>query len=437
MTQKEFEKQCIRLNSHLREPSKQLQEAIGKRIFPAGVITRMYRRRKVFYCSECGCEIGVPTQKECPQCHAKWTAETEEWETRQSDYHMVLEAKGDIQLCRIYRADRYTHYGKQVRLYVAEVERIMYAPTGERRVFAKSIQGMSYYYDAFSWGSKITLKREHKNMSWSAEQRYNLTVRNYHIKSLTQQWQHKDIPAMMSNFDYDTSILRVIAYPWGETLRKTGQLKMLRYLVREHALLPKSMGHAINICTRNHYVIEDARMWLDHIELLQHFGLDTHNAHYVCPKDLQAAHRELIERRNRERAMREAAERAKNYARQLQTMDKERAAYVKMWGDMLTLSLSADNLTIQPLHSVDEFAEEGAKMHHCVFANHYYNSRSSLILSAKDEQGNRLATIEYKVGSGDIAQCRSACNGVPARDKEIRALITSHRADFQRLLKAA
>ena len=212
---------------------------------------------------------------------------------------------------------------------------------------------------------------------------------------------------------------------------------MLRYLVREHALLPKSMGHAINICTRNHYVIEDARMWLDHIELLQHFGLDTHNAHYVCPKDLQAAHRELIERRNRERAMREAAERAKNYARQLQTMDKERAAYVKMWGDMLTLSLSADNLTIQPLHSVDEFAEEGAKMHHCVFSNHYYNSRSSLILSAKDEQGNRLATIEYKVGSGQIAQCRAACNGVPARDKEIRALITSHRADFQRLLKAA
>ena len=178
-------------------------------------------------------------------------------------------------------------------------------------------------------------------------------------------------------------------------------------------------------------------MWLDHIYLLQHYGLDTHNAHYVCPKDLRAAHNELVERRNRERAMRVAAERAKHYATQLQSMDKERAEYVKMWGNMLSLSLSADNLTIQPLHSVDEFAEEGAKMHHCVFSNHYYTSKSSLILSAKDNDGNRLATIEYKVANGDIAQCRAACNGVPARDKEIRKLITSHRADFQRLLKAA
>ncbi len=437
MTQKEFEKRCIVINNRLREPSKTLKIAIAKRTFPAGLITRMYRRRKVFYCSECGSEIGVPTQKECPVCHAKWTAEVEEWQQRQSDYHMVLEAKGDIQLTRIYRTDRYTHYGKEVKMYVAEVERIMYAPTGERRVFAKSIQGLSYYYDAFCWGSKITLKREHKNMNWSAEQRYNLVVKSYRIKSLTQQWQYKEIPAMMSNFDYDTSILRVIAYPWGETLHKTGQLNMLRYLVREHALLPKGCGHAINICTRNHYKIEDARMWLDHIYLLQHYGLDTHNAHYVCPKDLRAAHNELVERRNRERAMREAAERAKHYATQLQSMDKERAEYVKMWGNMLSLSLSADNLTIQPLHSVDEFAEEGAKMHHCVFANHYYTSKSSLILSAKDNDGNRLATIEYKVANGDIAQCRAACNGVPARDKEIRKLITSHRADFQRLLKAA
>lgn len=432
-----FEKQCIAINNRLREPSKILQAIIAKRIFPAGVITRMYRRRKVFYCSECGSEIGVPTQKECPQCHAKWTAVIEEWQKRQSDYHMVLEAKGDIQLCRIYRVDRYSYYGKAVKMYVAEVERIMYAPTGERRVFAKSVQGLSYYYDAFCFGSKITLKRESKNMSWRAEQRYNLTVANYHIKSLTQQWQYKDIPALMLAFNNNTSVLRVIAYPWGETLQKTGQLKMLQYLVRENGLLPKGCGHAINICTRNHYKIEDAGMWLDHLELLRHFRLDTHNAHYVCPKDLRAAHHELIERRNRERAMREAAKREKNYARQLQSMDKERAAYVKMWGNMLTLSLSSDNLIIQPLQSVDEFAAEGAAMHHCVFACRYYNSRSSLILSAKDSEGHRLATIEYKVADGNIAQCRAACNGVPPRDAEIRSLITSHRSDFERLLKAA
>lgn len=437
MRTKTFKQQCIAINNRLHEPSKVLQAVIAKRLFPAGLITRLYRRRKVFYCSECGCEIGVPTQHVCPQCGAKWTAETEKWQTRQSDYHMVLEAKGDIQLCRIYRADRYTHYGKQVRMYVAEVERIMYAPTGERRVFAKSIQGMSYYYDAFSWGSKITLKREHKNMSWSAEQRYNLTVKNYHVKSLTQQWRYKEIPALMTNWKNDTSVLRVIAYPWGETLHKTGQVELFRYLAREKELLPKNMAHVLNICHRNHYVIKDVNMYLDHLELLRHFGLDTHNAKYVCPDDLRTAHQELLERRNRERVKREAAERAKRYVQMLQSMDKERAAYVKMWGGMLDLSLSGNNLTIKPLHSIDEFAEEGAKMHHCVFENRYYKSKSSLILSARDNKGERLATIEYKVADGRIAQCRAACNAVPQRDAEIRNLITSHRQDFERLLKAA
>ena len=76
-------------------------------------------------------------------------------------------------------------------------------------------------------------------------------------------------------------------------------------------------------------------------------------------------------------------------------------------------------------------------MHHCVFANAYYESKKCLILSAKDSKGNRLATIEYDVKRGSIEQCRAACNAVPARDAEIRALITSHTKDFKRLLKAA
>lgn len=437
MTQKEFERKCIAINNRLREPGEATQKRIAAKIFPAGLISRSYRRRRVQYCSECGSEIGVPTQGVCPHCGARWTAEPEEWETRQSDYHMVMEAKGDIQVCRIYRADRYTHIYKKVRMYVAEVERIMYAPTGERRVFAKSIQGMSYYYDAFSWGSSITLKREGKGMSWSATMRYNLTVAGYTIRSLTEQWQHKEIPALMNRWENNTSVLRVIAYPWGETLAKTGQVKLFSYLVREKELLPRGMEHALNICTRNHYEISDPTMWLDHIAMLRQFGLDTHNAYYVCPKDLRAAHQLLVDRRNRERVKREAEQRARRYAERLQQMGQEKANYQQQWGKMLSLQLTAKNLDIQPLHTVDEFAAEGAAMHHCVFENGYYKSKTNLILSAKDDEGHRLATIEYNIGTGSIKQCRAACNAVPERDAEIRTLITSHRQDFKRLMKAA
>jgi len=106
---------------------------------------------------------------------------------------------------------------------------------------------------------------------------------------------------------------------------------------------------------------------------------------------------------------------------------------VKRLGDLLTIALKGRNLTVRPLQSVDEFAEEGKAMHHCVFSNGYYKHPDTLILSAKDRKGNRLATIEYNTKRFTIEQCRAACNGVPKRDAEIRELITSHRQDFVRL----
>lgn len=435
-----FEKLAITINNQQKRIGEREQDRIFRSVYKAGPISRTYYGRLIHYCSECGCHINYIGQKECPQCHAKWTwqgAEPQKQERIERGYHMELVARGEYQLCRIYRVERITQYGKAVRKFVWEVERIVYAPTGERRVFARRVQTMAYCYDAFSIWSPIELKRDDEGASENAKLRHNLSVWSYHIKSLSPQWQHKDIDTMMCYFDNDTSVLRVIAYPWGEQLWKTGQQKLFRYLVHNIQLLPKNVVHTINICHRNHYTINDPSIWLDHIALLRRFGLDTHNAHYVCPKDLTAMHNELTERRRRQRVREEAEKRARNYGRRLAGMDKEKKAYLKRWGAMLTLQLQADNLSVRPLQSVDEFAAEGAAMHHCVFENNYFNRDHSLILSAKDGEGNRLATIEYNTHRMQIIQCRAACNAIPERDSEIRGLIESHRKDIVKLLKAA
>ena len=78
-------------------------------------------------------------------------------------------------------------------------------------------------------------------------------------------------------------------------------------------------------------------------------------------------------------------------------------------------------------------------MHHCVFLNEYWNYNLhpySLILSAKDDKGKRLATIEWNMKTNEIVQCNAACNQVPERDKEIRQLITYNKAKFVRLERA-
>lgn len=432
-----FEQRCIAINNTLKGlPKGRTEKAIYHHVFEPGLITRMYRRRKVFYCSECGSEIGVLTQKVCPVCHAKWKAETtEDRKGTERYYHMELEAKGDIQLCRIYRVERHTWYGKAASINVWEVERIMYAPTGERRVFSRGIQCMSWYYDAFCYGP-IKLKREYRNMGNSAELRYNLDMSSWHIRSLTEQWRYKDVHSLLNLFHGDSSVLRVIAYPYAETMLKTGQEKLFKYLVNEIRLLPRGAEHAINICTRNHYKINDPSMWLDHLEMLCYLRLDTHNAHYVCPDDLSKAHSELLVRKRKVDEKRRAERELRANQRKLKRMEKEKQSYAERWGKALEISLKGKNLSVRPLQSVDEFAAEGAAMHHCVFANEYYK-KPNMILSAKDGDGNRLATIEYNIRKGTIVQCRAACNQVPARDAEIRRLITRHRNDFQRLLKAA
>ena len=93
---------------------------------------------------------------------------------------------------------------------------------------------------------------------------------------------------------------------------------------------------------------------------------------------------------------------------------------------------------MRPLQSIEEFKEEGKAMKHCVYACGYYDINAhpyTLILSARDSAGKRLATIEYNTQRHSIVQCRAACNQVPERDKEIRQLITDHRKDIEELLK--
>lgn len=443
-----FELVATAIHEKMKAPTQKQAEAIYRRTFPAGPISRMWRRKPVHYCSECGCEMEYIGQKRCPQCGVRWTAKPEKYDNRRyanRAYHMELEAKGAVQVCRFYLVERHTQFGKKAGWLVMEVERIMYAPNGVRKVFARGCQGLSWYFDAWSYYSPMTIRRDGKYMSEKSVLRYNLDVWTYRIKSLTQQWKYKEIPALLSMYKNDTSVLRVIALPYGETLRKTGQYEFFDYLVNHRKYLPKEVVPALNICTRNHYYIDDPSLWLDHLELLKHFKLDMHNAHYVCPENLREAHQKLYERRRRDQERVEAARReAYRLAEEQRRMERDRLykEMVENWtakmGAILGLSINGTNLNIKPLQSIDEFKKEGDAMHHCVYTMGYWDITkhpNTLILSAKDGAGKRLATIEYNTARHNIVQCRAACNAVPERDKEIRALIISHREDFERLMK--
>lgn len=180
--------------------------------------------------------------------------------------------------------------------------------------------------------------------------------------------------------------------------------------------------HVIRICERNNYIIEDASLFFDYLDLLFYFHLDTHNAHYVCPVDLKAAHDRLLEKKNR-------IEEKKELERKIEEEKMYEQQYHLRMQKFFGLSFGTDKIYIEPLHSVQEFAEEGISMHHCVFTMGYYDKKrhpNSLILSAKDNQGKRLETIEVNTKSWKVIQSRGVNNGKTEFHEDIIKLVNSY-----------
>ena len=113
-------------------------------------------------------------------------------------------------------------------------------------------------------------------------------------------------------------------------------------------------------------------------------------------------------------------------AKEIEEQDKLYKERIKSFAG---LSFGDENIKIEPLRSVKEFAEEGKAMHHCVFAMGYYDAEKhpdSLILSAKDKKGNRLETIEVNTKSWKVVQSRAVCNGKTDQHNAIVNMVTKH-----------
>ena len=65
-------------------------------------------------------------------------------------------------------------------------------------------------------------------------------------------------------------------------------------------------------------------------------------------------------------------------------------------------------------------------MRHCVYENGYYKKDDSLILSARDHDGNRIETVEVSLKTYDVVQSRGVCNKNTEWHNEIVNLVRSN-----------
>ena len=225
---------------------------------------------------------------------------------------------------------------------------------------------------------------------------------------------HEEAPA--------TCFVSLLRQPQYETLWKAGYHKFLAETRDINQI--KINWDALKICIRHDYHPNDASIWYDLMTNLRELDKDTRNHHYICPPDLKAAHDEAVRQVNILRN-RQAEEAKRRELRKDAVKFSKKKAY-------LGICFGNDKFKVTVLKSLQEYEDEGDAMHHCVFTNRYYAKDNSICLSARDPEGNRLATIELSLKSYKVLQCRSACNGVPPLKKEIVALVESHAKDFKK-----
>lgn len=434
------EREVLELHK-LLPPLTDMQMSWGWGLFkPKGFYRTIRGGRGLVWCSECGrevddeatdleCSLGVGAYW-CPDCGEKLALE---YSLKKSKQEAVSDGKqvSFLDTCRGWQV---------VRTFAFCVD----YKRGERA--QRSVHELyEHWYD--SEGKEVIIGIDYTRTVWSFTWRYGTEMSvKAHNGHCSGYFVWEDIFTTKGNYVYPaaniTPILRrngwcarllklkcgvgetikhLLWSPDGEWLAKVKQWKILEWLINKGDYqLPYK--YAVKVALRAGYKIRDVQMWFDYLDLLAYFEKDLHNAHYVCPDNLRKAHDRLVmKRRERERMM-------ERKAKELEARKHEKE-YQTSRGLFFGVCFDDGKIYCHVLKSVQEFVDEADAMHHCVYDNEYWNEKrhpDSLILSARDKDGERVETVEVSTKTWRVVQSRGRLNSRTAYHGEIIALVDKY-----------
>lgn len=362
----------------------------------------------------CGCT--------CPHCGMELKVHTTRKRIfKENEYFSMITACKGYQVIRFFFTRAYYKVGQPAEYSICEVAQRWIAPNGKFETIARLRGISSIYYDLWQESSSMEIRRNHNV---------------YDINPVCTYPRIKVIPELKRNgfkgeyhnllpFDLFCELLK---NNQAETLMKTGQYNLLSYFIYRSSKSISAYWNAIRIATRNGYMVEDAGIWCDYIDLLRYFGKDTHSPKYVCPADLNAAHDHLV-RKKRERLERERIEEQKRKA-----MEDE-VRFQELKSKFFGIAFTDGTIQVRVLESVMDFLEEGTAMHHCVYSSEYYLKPDSLILSACID-GKRIETIEVSLKTMKVLQSRGVCNKSTEYHDRIIELVNKNKRLIRKRMAA-
>ena len=376
----------------------------------------------------------------CPHCGAtislRHFLEAHGKENDESVNYTVVTTFRGYQVLRTFEARRFNRQGWETIYGVREVYQNWLDGEGRETIVSKSYNRSPFYFrwNHYSpWG--IQRHNDSYKGSYAMDDVFDVTENWFYPRAtvtplLRQHGWRSGFLRMsgVSTFDLMASLMENSDM---EMLAKTGQHDIMRLWMRRGFHLSKDRQndyfHAIKVCNRNHYIVKDAALWYDLLDALDYLGLDAHNAHYVCPADLKAAHDLYTARMARVKARREREKREKEARRSEDSYRREKGKY-------FGICFGNERVVITVIKSVQEMLEEGRHMHHCVYDNGYYKKKEALILSAKKkEDGSRIETVELNLNTYAVVQSRGLQNMTTPYHDEIVGLVKDNIGLFKKI----
>lgn len=378
-------------------------------------------------------------EETCPHCGEHLTPkhwnETNRQEKNQGVYFTIITTFKGYQVFRTFESYRYNTKGKETIYTIFEVYQNWLDDKVNETIVSKTYNRSPFHFH-WHYHSKWGIQKHnyHATGSYAMDDVFDVTD-NYFYPRISvlpiikrNGWQNG--LAKLRGINVVELMRQLLTNSDIEMLAKTGQHDILRYWMRNGNHMSRDRQfdffHSIKIANRNHYIVKDASMWYDLLSALRFLNLDTHNAHYVCPADLKAAHDLYAGRVARIKAEQEKKRKEREALFNEDTYKQEK-------GKFFGICFGNDDIVITVIQSIAEMAEEGQHMHHCVFSMGYHKKKYSLILSAKSRQTReRIETIELNLKTFAVVQSRGLQNSQTKFHDQIVKLVEQNIGLFKK-----
>jgi hypothetical protein len=393
--------------------------------------------RNRLYCLECGHKWNPKIKLEakllspiCPNC-GKHLKLKENCQTifKDSAYVSIITTEKGMQVDRLILVNKYGRKLTKPEYSWHEVMQRWIDEKGNITVMSLNVNGLAFIADAWNYSSELEIR-----LAYSQKGSFRHDIKAYKICPGSQV-----LPIIKRN-GFNGFYHKIAPHILFSMILKNKKVELLLKSKMFHLLKTACDGKytrekiekywpSIKICIRNKYYIKSVDTWFDYIELLDYFGKDLRNPHYVCPANLIKVHDKLVEKKMIIIHRQELEE-------MKEKLESDQKEYLKSKRKYFNLCFKNNDIIIKPLISVEEFMEEGDMLHHCIFTNEYYKKPDSLVLSARKDN-KPLETIEVSLSKLKVVQCHGACNEPTKYHSTIMELINKNLDKIDKLKRSS